>query len=476
MTRNNPSHRILIASANPLFREGLQKVYVQRWGDRAELVGVTSSVDETITALNELEPDLVILDYDDKSINRQDFLSKFVHGQSSVKVVLVSLNEAGQVMVYDRRQLTSDQADEWFKDPWGQEKVFEDYQQKARNSKVKRRNIRHFVVVAVLVILVALAVYTGLSNAHLLPVEAAIQAGPIDQLFQLELGAISFLFALIIVPLMYSLIVFRRRAGETGDGQHFEGNTKLEIFWTVIPLFTVLGLAYLGAQTLGQVTRVDPNAMEAKVTAFQWAWRFEYPDAGVTSNELHLVMDRQVVLRMTSQDVIHSFWVPEFRVKQDLVPGIETAYRITPTKLGTYKVRCAELCGTNHAYMEAPVIVQTQTEFDSWLQAQVAANAAAEASGVPDASRGQQLYENSGCKACHSIDGSRLVGPSWRGVYGSQVELADGTTVVADEAYLKESIKHPNAKIVKGFAAGMPQFNLTDHQIADLVEFIKTLK
>jgi cytochrome c oxidase subunit II len=476
MTDFSRSRRVIIASANPLFRDGLQRLYVQRWGNRAELVGITSSVDETMAALDELTPDLVIVDYDDKSINRGDFLNRFVTGQSSIKVVLVSLNEAGQIVVYDRRRLNSDQADEWFKDPWGEERIFEEHLQKARNLQVKRSNLTHFAIVAILVIFLSILVYAGLSAAHLMPIAAAIQAGPIDKLFQLELMAISFLFALIFVPLVYSLVVFRRKPGETGDGQHFEGNTRLEIFWTVVPLITVLGLALLGAQTLGVVNQADPDAMEARVTGFQWAWRFDYPASGVTSNELHLVSNRQVVLRMSSQDVIHSFWVPEFRVKQDLVPGIETFYRITPTRLGTYKVRCAELCGTSHSYMEAPVIVQSQAEFDSWIKAQVEANAAAEASGIPDASRGQQIYETTGCKACHSIDGSPLVGPSWRGIWGQKVELEDGSSVTADDAYITESIKQPGAKIVKGYAPGMPQFSLSDRQIADLVEFIKSLK
>jgi cytochrome c oxidase subunit 2 len=120
--------------------------------------------------------------------------------------------------------------------------------------------------------------------------------------------------------------------------------------------------------------------------------------------------------------------------------------------------------------------VQTQAEYDTWIKAQVDANTAAEASGVPDASRGQKIYETSGCKACHSIDGSPLVGPTWRGIWGQNVELENGPSVLVDEAYITESIKHPSAKIVKGFAPGMPQFNLSDRQIADLVEYIKSLK
>ncbi len=140
-------------------------------------------------------------------------------------------------------------------------------------------------------------------------------------------------------------------------GEHFEGNTTLEIVWTVIPLFVVLAFAYMGSYSLGEIRRVDPNAIIIKVRAQQFTWTFEYPEYGIFSKELHLPVDQQVVLKMESSDVIHSFWVPEFRVKQDVVPGRVTEYRITPTLVGNYKVRCAELCGASHAYMENPVIV-----------------------------------------------------------------------------------------------------------------------
>jgi cytochrome c oxidase subunit 2 len=183
-----------------------------------------------------------------------------------------------------------------------------------------------------------------------------------------------------------------------------------------------------------------------------------------------------VVLRMTSLDVIHSFWVPEFRLKQDLVPGQETSLRITPDRLGEYRLRCAELCGTSHTYMQAAVIVMTQAEFDQTLgQLQTEAEAAA-ASGVPDANRGGQVYATGGCKACHSVDGSPLIGPTWLHLYGSTVELADGTTVKADDAYITQAIKDPNSQIVAGFNPGMPQLPITDLQIKDLIEFMKTLK
>jgi len=334
--------------------------------------------------------------------------------------------------------------------------------------------MRHFVIVGILIIAMAALTYTGLNAAGLMPVEASAQAIPIDWLWNLQVMAMSFLFALIVVPLFYSLIVFRRRKGDTGDGEHFEGNTTLEITWTVIPLFAVLTFAYLGAYSLGETRRVDPQAMEIKVTAQQWAWSFEYPDYGITTKDLYLPVNKQVHLSMTSRDVIHSFWVPEFRVKQDIVPGRITDYRITPTLEGMYKVRCSEMCGVSHAYMLAPVVVVSEDNFMSWVaDRQAEAKAAAQ---TPEA-RGEAFVAQNACSACHSIDGSAGQGPTWKGLFGSQVELADGTTVTADEAYIKESILQPQAKIVSGFETVlMPTFQFTDQQIADIIAYMKTLK
>ena len=334
--------------------------------------------------------------------------------------------------------------------------------------------MRHFVIVAILIVVMAFLTYTGLTSLGLMPVEASAQAISIDWLWNLQVIAMSFLFSLIIVPLFYSLIVFRRRKGETGDGEHFEGNATLEITWTVIPLFAVISFAYLGAYSLGETRRVDPQAMEIKVIAQQWAWSFEYPDYGIITKELYLPVNKQAYLTMTSRDVIHSFWVPEFRVKQDVVPGRITEYRITPTLEGMYKVRCSEMCGVSHAYMLAPVAVVSEDEFTSWVaDRQVEALAAAQ---TPEA-RGQTLATQNGCFGCHTVDGSAGQGPTWQGIYGSQVKLADGSTVTVDDAYIKESVLSPQAKIVAGFeTVKMPTFDFTNDQISDIIAYIKTLK
>ncbi len=341
------------------------------------------------------------------------------------------------------------------------------------------QNARHYLIIAILIAVVTFLTDWGLSSLGLLPVAASAQSAPIDWLFNLEIKLIAFFFALIMVPLVYSLVVFRRKEGDETDAPHIEGNTNLEITWTAIPLVIVIALGIIGADNLRQVRVVDPQALEIKVVAFQWGWRFEYPQ-GFNSNQLYLPVDRQVVLKMESQDVLHSFWVPEFRIKQDIVPGRIEDYRITPTRLGEYKVICAEICGASHAYMESPVVVVSQADYDKWVadKAVVAQAEALASAGNPDPVRGEKLYQESGCKACHSLDGSKGVGPTWKGLSGSQRKLVDGSTVAADSAYLTESIKLPGARTVEGYPANaMPSFAyLTDAQVADLVAFIETLK
>jgi cytochrome c oxidase subunit 2 len=337
---------------------------------------------------------------------------------------------------------------------------------------------RHFVIVGILVIVLTVLIYLGIDSAGLMPVEASAQAAEIDWMWNLEVIAMSFLFALIVVPMAYSLVVFRRREGDTTDAEHMEGNTRLEIAWTIVPLFVVIAYAYLGAINLAATQRADPEAMVVKVTGLQWSWNFEYPAVdGVApvSDELHLPVGKQVLLRMTSNDVIHSFWVPEFRVKQDVVPGRITELRITPTLEGDdYKVRCAELCGTSHYSMEKPVVVSTQEEFDAWMAEQI--EIAKELAATPEG-RGQALVAANGCAACHSINGAPGIGPTWFGLFGRTERLTDGSTVVVDDTYLHESIKTPQAKIVAGFENQlMPTYDFSDEQIADIIAYIKTLR
>jgi cytochrome c oxidase subunit 2 len=333
--------------------------------------------------------------------------------------------------------------------------------------------MKHFVAIAILVVLCTILVYIGLVSLGLLPEQASAQAVSIDKLFNVHLWLISFLFSLIVVILVYSVIVFRRKKGEIGDGAHIEGSTRLEIIWILIPLAVVIFLAYIGAMSLAEVQRIDPSALEVKVISGQWYWQYQYPEYGITSTELILPVDRQVNLQMTSNDVIHSFWVPEFRVKQDLVPGRTTELRITPTIIGKYKVRCAELCGVSHAYMEGAVNVVTQEDFDKWVGEQQSA--------APEDPilRGQRLSQQYGCTNCHSIDGSAMTGPTWKGLADSKVNLTDGSTVLADHEFLVESIINPNLQVVDGYPANvMPSFAdiLDQTEVEAIVAYIQSLK
>jgi cytochrome c oxidase subunit II len=260
--------------------------------------------------------------------------------------------------------INSRRNEDWLNPLWkaGPEPVIE--RETVVNNKTenkKRGNMKHIVIVGVLVIVSTVLVSFLLNNIGL-PAAASLQAGPIDQLLNTHIFLISFLFSLITVFLVYSIVVFRKRAGEPDDGAHFSGSHRLEIAWTLIPLATVLYISYIGSQSLAEVRRVDPQAMVVNVTAGQWFWSYEYPEHGITSPSLYLPVDRQVLLRLSSQDVIHSFWVPEFRVKQDVLPGenLVKELRFTPTIIGEYVNRCAEMCGGAHAYMNSPVIVLDQ--------------------------------------------------------------------------------------------------------------------
>jgi cytochrome c oxidase subunit 2 len=342
----------------------------------------------------------------------------------------------------------------------------------------------HLVIVAVLVVISTVGLGLFLTNADLMPFQASQQAQIVDGLMDVHWWFIAFFTSLIVVFLLYSVIVFRRRKGERGDGVYMEGNQKLEIAWTIIPVAIVLWFAVIGGQTLADVERRDPEAMTVNVYAAQWNWRFEYTVTteegvvtAVASDILVLPKNRQVVLRLHSDDVIHSFYVPEFRVKQDVLPGGEEfvrELRITPNQNGTFKVRCAEICGRLHYDMQADVQVVDGSEFDTWLMEQSAD------CNLDDAECGQRWAETYGCVACHSLDGTVVVGPSWQGLFGHEVELTDGSTVTADEDYLRNSIVDPNAQIVAGFQPGIMPQNfaeiLSEDQINQIIAFIMTLQ
>ncbi|MHB8134296.1 MAG: cytochrome c oxidase subunit II [Anaerolineaceae bacterium] len=333
----------------------------------------------------------------------------------------------------------------------------------------------HIAIVTVLVALLTIVTNYFLLSVGLLPVEASTQATIIDKLFNTHFFIISFLFSLISVFMIYSLIVFRNKKGQDEDGKFVTGSTKLEILWTIIPLATVISFSYLGAKSLAETRIINPQAMTINVTASQWAWSFEYPDFEITSSTLYLPVNNQVNLQMTSLDVIHSFWVPEFRVKQDVLPGenLVKELRFTPSIIGNYTLMCAELCGGAHAYMNSPVKVVSEADFQSWVDLE------SKADDLNPVQKGEKLVKNNGCIGCHTLDGSASVGPTWLGLFGSEKSLMDGKKIIVDDNYLMSSILYPNQDIVQNFSPNiMPSIYadlFSKEELEDIIAFINSL-
>ena len=246
-------------------------------------------------------------------------------------------------------------------------------------------NRRHFIIMAVLIVLSTI-VMTWLLRVMLpLPMKASTQAATVDYVFNWNMFLIALFFSLVMVIMLYAVVVFRRRGDDESEGDHFEGNALLEIVWTVIPLIIVIFLAILGVTTLNEITQAKDNELVVNVEGFQWGWTFSYPEEGeIISAEMVLPVNRPARMEMTSKDVIHSFWVPEFRVKQDLVPGHVTVLRFTPSEVGEYALRCAEICGLSHWSMLANVRVVEQEEYDVWISEQTASSSPALANALPD--------------------------------------------------------------------------------------------
>ena len=482
-TEHKRHWQVLIASSHPLFAEGIRSLLNTRQQADVEVVGMVSTIDEALDALKTLKPDMVIVDYDDERVNREEFLARFVESDGRLRVILLSLKEGGQeAIVYDRRTMAASQIDDWLEN-WTEtsESLAEQGNERGdgenNNQKPKRRDgMKHFIAAALVVIVLTALGLFALEKVDLLPSQSSLQAVPIDDLFSFQMKIIAFLFALIVGLMIYSIIVFRRKKGDDTDASHIEGNTKLEVFWTAVPLATVLYLAYIGAMALGAVDREDPYPLQVNVIGSQWSWRFEYPEYDIISTDLMLPVNKQALLRLSSTDVIHSFWIPEFRVKQDVLPSGEEFVRelaITPTELGTYKVLCAELCGSLHYDMRAPVVVMTQDAFDTWVEIESSSE-----TGDP-AEKGEKIAKQFGCIACHTADGTTGVGPTWKGLFGSQESLDDGTSVLVDHAYLYESIREPGVKITDGFQNIMPPnigVDLSDEQIDDIIAYIESLQ
>ncbi len=295
-------------------------------------------------------------------------------------------------------------------------------------------------------------------------------AGAVDRAF-IFIFTISFIFTIGITALMiYILIHFSRK--KVKNPQQFTGNTKLEILWTVIPLIIVLMMFYYGWVGFAPMRKVPADAMQVKVIGRMWSWDFDYGN-GKISKELVVPFNRNVKLNLVSIDVNHSLFIPAFRVKEDVIPGYENYMWFKPVIKGTYDIYCTEYCGLAHSAMVSKAIVLDSLEFNKWLaDLKVTGN-------LPD-HPGLAIIKANACITCHSLDGSKVIGPSFKGLYGrkSVVITSSGEKeVIADDEYIKRSILDPNVEVVKGYNKGLMQSytgKINAEELNKIVDYFKT--
>jgi cytochrome c oxidase subunit 2 len=302
------------------------------------------------------------------------------------------------------------------------------------------------------------------------PVQASTLAEKSDWTFYYIYWISAFFTAVIVAAMVFMAIRYRYRKGEW-DGADSPGHSlALELTWSGIPFLLTIAMWYSGFKTYMYGDTPPPNGYEIQVKARQWSWEFIYPN-GAKSDELHLPVNENVTFVMSSADVLHSFWIPAFRVKKDIVPGRYTKTWVNAIMEGQYTMFCTEYCGKDHSQMNAQVFVQDRASFDEWVG--LAADPYGEMLPVEI---GEKIY-NQQCIACHTTDGTVRIGPSWQGIWGKESNFEDGTKLLVDENYIKESILDPGAKVVAGFPNAMTTYRgvFNDSEIDGLIAYIKSL-
>ncbi len=303
-------------------------------------------------------------------------------------------------------------------------------------------------------------------NFPIFPQQASDMAGQVDALY-LFLVLLTTFFSLLIAALILFFAIKYRRTPER-KAQQIHGSTLLEIIWSVIPLGISMVIFAWGAVIYYHMERAPANALEIYGVGKQWMWKFQHPGGQREINELHVPMGRPVKVTLISQDVIHSFFVPAFRVKQDVLPNRYVFTWFTATVPGTYHLFCSQYCGTKHSGMVGSVVVMTPEDYAKWLTSGKAEGSLA--------SQGEKLFQQYGCTTCHRPD-SGARGPNLDGLYGRPVRLEDNRVVLADDNYIRESILEPNAKVVSGFRSIMPTFRgvVGEDDLISITEYIKHL-
>jgi len=306
-----------------------------------------------------------------------------------------------------------------------------------------------------------------------MPLDASVTAADIDWLYMFMIWMSVICSIGIFAAMVYFVVKFKagpRSANQTSEASS-EHNTTLEIGWSVIPLLICIALFVWGFQGFVNLRTPPKGALEVHVTGQKWKWLFEYPHG--TEDVLHVPVDRDVRLILQSADVLHSFFIPNFRVKMDAVPGRFTDLWFHATKTGDFPVFCAEYCGTSHSDMLTHVTVHEPGGYEKWL-----ADTKKKLDDIPLLDLGKLTVEKQGCFTCHTIDGTPKIGPTWKGVFGKAERLSGGASATVNEDYIRESITDPAAKIVDGYPPSMPTYKgkLTDRQLSGVIEYIKSLK
>jgi cytochrome c oxidase subunit 2 len=306
------------------------------------------------------------------------------------------------------------------------------------------------------------------SGIPLFPEAASSIAGRVDALYFFLLG-ITVFFSVLIAGLIIVYAVKYRRRSPRSIGTKIHESLALEIAWTVIPLAITMVIFVWGASVFFAMSRPPADTLNIYVVGKQWMWKFQHLDGQREINELHVPLGRDVKLIATSEDVIHDVFVPAFRVKADVIPGRYVTIWFRATKPGRYHLFCAEYCGTRHSGMTGEVIVMEPAEYQAWL------SGGAQGGSLADA--GQKLFSDLACNTCHRPDAQGR-GPVLDGLLGKTVSLQSGGTIVADEAYVRESILNPSAKITAGYQPIMPTFQglVTEEQLLELIEYVKSLQ
>ncbi len=308
----------------------------------------------------------------------------------------------------------------------------------------------------------------------MLPPQGSAFAAEVDNVYMWLFWLSVFLFLGITVPAVYFAWRYRYKPGRVTP--HQTHNTLLEIVWSVLPLMLCVLIFFIGLNGWMKYVVAPGEALEIQILARKWSWAFEYPDGSRTVNEVHVPVNKPVRFVMTSEDVLHDFFVPDMRVKHDVIPGRYTQVWFTPTVLGTHHVTCAEYCGKGHSDMQAKLVVDNEADYAKFLET---GGSEWEDYKQNPAAWGKLQWERKGCNTCHSIDGTRIAngGPSWKGIWGKMEKLNNGKEVLVDADYVQESMMQPSAKVVSGFEPIMPTFQglLRPHEIQGLMAFIKSL-